>query len=376
LHGKFEFKLQKYDLDGLSVSFLDLRQPMPISYISRGLQELSVYYSNRMSYQEVARLIERYSGAKVLSAQTIWQLVQQSALQVSNEIERQVGQSLLQTRPVEVTCEIDLDAADAEEVLLFDDGISVKAQKPERERTLDLQERKTSQPQIEYGRRVLTDVVVVQTAPGQFEYVSAPMAADGSLRCSLVEVVQAKVQQVYGHRSLPLPLVVICDGASVIRQRWTQTFGKDVVIILDWYHLTKKLRNLMSMIASTKAEKLAHLKVLFTHLWQGQSGAAINYLRQQVNPKNWEKWQELLTYLEKHQSEIINYERRRQAGKSIGSGRVEKAVDQVIAQRQKHQGKSWRPQGSRALGLLKVLELNRRWHQFWFSQHLLDQPKI
>jgi hypothetical protein len=32
---------------------------------------------------------------------------------VSNEIERQVGQSLLQTRPVEVTCEIDLDAADA-----------------------------------------------------------------------------------------------------------------------------------------------------------------------------------------------------------------------------------------------------------------------
>jgi hypothetical protein len=135
LHGEFEFKLQKYDLDGLSVSFLDLRQPMPISYISRGLQELSVYYSNRMSYQEVARLIERYSGAKVLSAQTIWQLVQQSALQVSNEIERQVGQSLLQTRPVEVTCEIDLDAADAEEVLLFDDGISVKAQKPERERT-------------------------------------------------------------------------------------------------------------------------------------------------------------------------------------------------------------------------------------------------
>lgn len=169
-------------------------------------------------------------------------------------------------------------------MLLFDDGISVKAQKPERERTFDLQERKTSQPQIEYGRRVLTDVVVVQTAPGEFEYVSAPIAADGSLRCSLVEVVQAKVQQIYGHRSLPLPLVVICDGASVIRQRWTQTFGKDVVIILDWYHLTKKLRNLMSMIASTKAEKLAHLKVLFTHLWQGQSGAAINYLRCSSHP--------------------------------------------------------------------------------------------
>jgi len=71
--------------------------------------------------------------------------------------------------------------------------------------------------------------------------------------------------------------------------------------------------------------------------------------------------------LEKHQLEIINYERRTQIGKSIGSGRVEKAVDQVIGQRQKHKGKSWRPQGSRALDYSK-LELNRQWHQFWFSQ--------
>lgn len=208
----------------------------------------------------------------------------------------------------------------------------------------------------------------LQTAPGQFEYVSAPIVADGSLRCSLAQVVQAKVQQIYAHRALPLPLVVICDGARTIRQRWTQTFSKDVVVILDWYHLTQKLRNLMSMIVATKTDKQAHLKVLFTHLWQGQVAAAINYLRQQVTPRNREKWQELLTYLEKHQSEIINYERRAQVGKSIGSGRVEKAVDQVIGERQKHKGKSWRPQGSRALGLLKVLELNHQWHHFWFSQ--------
>jgi len=91
-------------------------------------------------------------------------------------------------------------------------------------------------------------------------------------------------------------------------------------------------------------------------------------LRQEVTPHNRTKWQELLTYLEKHQLEIINYERGAQVEKSIGSGRVEKAVAQVIGERQKHKGKSWRPQGSRALGLLKVLELNRQWHHFWFSQ--------
>jgi hypothetical protein len=46
--------------------------------------------------------------------------------------------------------------------------------------------------------------------------------------------------------------------------------------------------------------------------------------------------------------------------------RMEKAVDRVIGNRQKHKGISWRPQGSRALAILKVLELNGKWQQSWF----------
>jgi len=71
------------------------------------------------------------------------------------------------------------------------------------------------------------------------------------LRCSLAQVVQAKVQQIYADRALPYPGGDL-RWARTIRQRWTQTFGKDVVVILDWYHLTQKLRNLMSMIVATK----------------------------------------------------------------------------------------------------------------------------
>jgi hypothetical protein len=44
---------------------------------------------------------------------------------------------------------------------------------------------------------------------------------------------------------------------------------------------------------------------------------------------------ELIGYLEKHHSEIINYEGRRKVGKSIGSGRIEKGVDLVVGHRQK-----------------------------------------
>ncbi len=366
LHGEFEFRLQKYQFeDGTHVSFLDLRQPPPVRYISRGLQELSVYYSNRMSYREVCRLIERQCGKRVLSEQTIWQLVQQSALALSEQVEWEVKQHSSACHPIEVAQEIDLYEAEGEEVLLFDDGISVKAQKPKRESATGGE---VAKQDLELTHRVLTDVVVLQTALGQYEYLSAPIAADGSLRLPLAEVVQAKVQAVYGHRYAPLPLVVVSDGATSIRKRWTQTFGDQIVVILDWYHLTKKLRDLMTMIARNKAEKQSHLKVLVAQLWAGQVQTALDYITHQVIPRHREKWQELLTYLTKHQHEIIHYERRQKAGKPIGSGRVEKAVDQVIGHRQKHKGKSWRPQGSRALGLLKVLELNGQWHQFWFSQ--------
>lgn len=349
------------------MSFLDLRQPLPVQYISRGLQELSVYYSNRMSYREVARLVERQCGKRVLSEQTIWQLVQQSALALSEQVAWEVKAHSSTGAAIEITGEVDLYDAESQEVLLFDDGICVKAQKPERKSAAQTE---VANQDIEPTRRVLTDVVVLQTAPGQYQYVSAPICPDGSLRLSLAQVVQAKVRQVYGNRFGSLPLVVVSDGATSIRTRWTQTFGEQVVVVLDWYHLTKKLRDLMTMIARSKAEKQAHLKVLFAQLWTGQVQAALDYITHQVIPRNQDKWQELLTYLGKHQHEIIDYEQRQKAGKPIGSGRVEKAVDQVIGSRQKHKGTSWRPQGSRALGLLKVLELNGQWQQFWFSRQL------
>ncbi|MBV9385324.1 MAG: hypothetical protein JOZ78_02735, partial [Chroococcidiopsidaceae cyanobacterium CP_BM_ER_R8_30] len=49
--------------------------------------------------------------------------------------------------------------------------------------------------------------------------------------------------------------------------------------------------------------------------------------------KNQEKWQELIGYLSKHQAEIIDYNRRSRAGKTIGSGQVEKGVDLTVGSR-------------------------------------------
>ncbi len=89
-------------------------------------------------------------------------------------------------------------------------------------------------------------------------------------------------------------------------------------------------------------------------------------MKHQVQARNLDKWQELIGYLEKHQHEIINYKRRSQAGKTIGSGRVEKGVDLTVGLRQKNKVGSWSRLGSRALSLLKVVELNGQWQQLWF----------
>jgi hypothetical protein len=70
----------------------------------------------------------------------------------------------------------------------------------------------------------------------------------------------------------------------------------------------------------------------------------------------------------------IDYQRRQQSGKIIGSGRIEKCCDQVIGHRQKKKGMSWSKIGSGSLGILKVAELNNQWRDLWFSNKAANDP--
>ena len=165
-----------------------------------------------------------------------------------------------------------------------------------------------------------------------------------------------------------MPIVAITDGASSIRKRLNKLSNNSVTVILDWYHLCKKVREFLSMIARNKSERTKHSKFLFFNLWHGKIAEALNYLKTKIKARNPEKLNELINYFTKHKDEIINYELRRSSGKTIGSGRMEKGVDLVIGNRQKHKGMSWRALGSRALAILKVVEFNGQWQQTWFPQ--------
>jgi hypothetical protein len=322
-----------------------------------------------MSYEEVAKLIERVSGSRLLSDQKISQIVSDKALQLSQEMHEDATIILdkADIELIKVNPRVDIYNTESSEILLFDDGIQVKGQKSHREAKAKLEGKFDSKSADKsQHQRVSTDIAMLQKANRKFEYITAPIARHGQDLLSLADMVKAQVIKEYGIGTAPLNLVAITDGAKLIRQRLVTVFGTGVVVILDWDHLCKKLRGLMSMIAINKIEKSRHLKFLLSHLWQGKTAIALEYLRNHVVVKNQDKWQELICYLEKHQSEIINYNRRTRAGKTIGSGQVEKGVDLTVGSRQKHRGMSWSPKGSKALCLLKVAELNGQWQQLWF----------
>ncbi|WP_250126283.1 hypothetical protein [Chroococcidiopsis sp. CCMEE 29] len=335
--------------------------------MSPRLQELSGYYSNRLSYEEVALLVERVSGERLLSDQKIRQIVSNKALKISQDIYKSIATTLAENehKVVQVNANVDIYNPEEKEILLFDDGIQVKGQKAERQPKLE-QSKKAPNPWKAKTTAIITDIVLLQKPTAKFEYIAAPINANGEDLLGLAHVTKAKIFQEYGSQISPLNLVAITDGARAIRHRLLTIFGLEVTVILDWDHLCKKLRALMSMIATNKLEKTKHLKFLLSQLWQGNTAIALEYLNHQVQARNLDKWQELIGYLEKHQHEIINYKRRSSAGKTIGSGRVEKGVDLTVGQRQKNKGMSWRPLGSRGLSLLKVAELNGQWQQLWF----------
>ena len=368
LHGKFVFSLQKYQFDARETNYLTETNQLQEGYVSSRLQEFCAYYSNRTSYEEVALLVERVSGERLLSDQKIGQIVSDTALKISQEIHKNTSTTLekVNERVVKVSSQVDIYNPEAKEILLFDDGIQVKGQKAHRQPKAKPGEEKANQFSIKpKSSAISTDIVLLQKNNSRFEYIATPITTDGKDLLSLADVVKAFVIQEYG-REAPLNLVAVTDGARGIRQRLFAVFGATVIVILDWYHLCKRLRQLMSMIAVNQVEKKQHLKFLLAQLWQGKTTIALEYLKHQVNPRNRDKWQELSGYLEKHQHEIINYKRRNQVGKTIGSGRVEKGVDLSVGSRQKNKGMSWSRLGSKALSLLKVVELNGQWQQLWF----------
>jgi hypothetical protein len=88
IHGSFEFAEQRFVLpDGSRCRYL---QRTGQRLISSGIEEFSLYYSNRLSFAEVGKLLERISGERLMCEQTLWNWVQSKAHEISSALSSEV----------------------------------------------------------------------------------------------------------------------------------------------------------------------------------------------------------------------------------------------------------------------------------------------
>jgi len=169
-------------------------------------------------------------------------------------------------------------------------------------------------------------------------------------------------------------LVFFADGAKNIKSYIEKYFSSCLyVLILDWYHLKKKCKELISSsFKGTKEQRKEHTQSLLRMLWVGNVKEAILYLK--LLDKSYIKssyWlEELIGYLERKEAQIVCYALRYGLGLRVSSNRVEKANDLLVAQRQKHSGMSWSFDGSSRLASIAMVMQNNDIDQ-WLRTHSL-----
>lgn len=157
-------------------------------------------------------------------------------------------------------------------------------------------------------------------------------------------------------------LCFFSDGASNIRAQIEQHFSFcRYTLNLDWYHLEKRMRELLSMaIKGPKDKKEQILDDIRHMLWAMNVAGAIAYLR--ALPANLTKSQkrldETVGYLERKRPFITCSALRKLLRLRNSSNPAEKANDILVARRQKHNGMSWSYGGSGALASITALVRN------------------
>lgn len=158
------------------------------------------------------------------------------------------------------------------------------------------------------------------------------------------------------------PLIFFSDGARNICSALMSLFSfYGYKLYLDWYHLTKRIREILSMaVKAKKEERHAILDRINGRLWAGNLDEAITCISSidEDKVRSKKKLKEAVDYLRTKAPYIYCYALRAKAGLTNSSSAVEKANDLVVAQRQKHNGMSWSYDGSAHLATLTAAARN------------------
>ena len=154
-------------------------------------------------------------------------------------------------------------------------------------------------------------------------------------------------------------LLFLGDGARWIREWYEGLQVKDKAMLLCWYHVVKRVGQLLSLACRGRQHRREVEGPLLHHLWHGEVEEALTLLKQRrAQMKKPESLDELVGYLEARGPYLADYQARKEAGLWIASNRVEKFNDQAISARCKHQGMAWTRDGVEALARLQAASRN------------------
>lgn len=157
--------------------------------------------------------------------------------------------------------------------------------------------------------------------------------------------------------------VFLTDGARDLQTQIQKEYGESPYkIILDWYHLAKKVSSQLMMGMKKSPIREDRETEIKQYLWYGLWDQAIISI-EAIMPediKNKKALEILVGYIDRQNEMIPNYDLRKRLQLKNSSSRVEKENDILVAQRQKRKGMSWSKKGSNALATIQMInQLNQ-----------------
>ena len=210
--------------------------------VSSALKDRAVDWATRFAFSEASRLLHEFCGSALLSEDTIWRLCQAEAERQDQEqahviaATQQQSDDVLALPPPCFVAVSDIYEGEEKEFVALTDAICVPSQKPTREKSGQDKEAKDA-------KRHDTDVFVLPRREGGEQFFCEGL----SEKWSCVAAVSAFLRREWSGQQLSV--VAITDGARKIRADLFALFGDGVRVILDWYHLAKRVRENLSMVA-------------------------------------------------------------------------------------------------------------------------------
>ena len=162
-----------------------------------------------------------------------------------------------------------------------------------------------------------------------------------------------------------LNINVYLDGEKTLAEADQNGLGgkvKGLQIILDWWHLRKKIGELLSLALNNREIRKTQWKALRDILWHGCVDAAIAHLHaiDPIHIKNPKAIENLIGYLEFRRAQIPVYSVRVELGLKVSSNYAEKTCDLLVSRRQKRQGMAWSQEGSFCFAMVRACIRNQR----------------